>query len=213
MLLLSIVVVLAMIGGNDKPDITTDIPDDGVDDGGVDDGTGDDDQSTDDGDDQPSDSGDDDKTGEEDPEGEDPTNGDDPADEEVPDEEDPEEEDPEEEDPDEEVPDEEDPADDDEEESAPYRHRHREGERNGAPEVQNLNCMEDEEQKEAVKIMQPEAKFAENSDKGEQCGHDDVSDPEPAEEEPAMDADVGEEQNQEQKSDGQANGNSQKNNP
>ena len=69
-LLASIVLVWAMIGGDDKPDITTDIPeqpdlnpDDGTDGGDSgDDGTDGGDQSTDDGDDQ-SDSGDDDTTG------------------------------------------------------------------------------------------------------------------------------------------------------
>jgi len=60
-------------------------------------------------------------------------------------------------------------------------------------------------------MMEPEAK-CEDEDKGEKCGHDDAT-PEPAEEETVMDADVGEEQDQEQKSDGQANGNSHQNNP
>jgi hypothetical protein len=202
-LLLSIVLLWSMIGGNDKPDITTDIPeqpdsnpDEGVDDGDTSDGTGDDDQSSDDGD-QSDDTGDDDAGDDDqsdddqsDDQGDDDTGDDDQGDDDQDD-------------------------DDDEEESAPYRHRNRErnGERNGAPEVQNVNCMEDEEQKEAVRAMEPEANY-EDADKGEKAGQQDMAlEPEPVEEEPVTEADVGQEQNQEQKSDGQTNGNSQRNCP
>ena len=206
-LLLSIVLVWSMIGGNDKPDITTDIPeqpDSNPDDGADDGDTGGDDQSSDDGDQSDGtgddDAGDDDQSdedqGDDDTGDEDDEQGDDDDDDQGDD----------------------DDQDDDEEDSAPWRHRNRErnGERNGAPEVQNVNCMEDEEQKEALRAMEPAANFGDNAEeKGEKVGQQDNAalEPEPVEEEPVNDADVGQELNQEQKSDGQASGNSQRNCP
>ncbi|UCE92302.1 MAG: hypothetical protein JSV90_03980 [Methanobacteriota archaeon] len=83
MLIISTVMVVSMIGGDDKPDITTDLPDAGQpdsnpDDGGVNDGSiddgasdeasGEDDQSTDDGDEDESN---DDESGDDEDEGDD----------------------------------------------------------------------------------------------------------------------------------------------